>query len=46
VAAGGYDAPSGHRVDIAAEVAAAVAGTTLYLPDDPVPDGGAANPSP
>jgi len=46
VAAGGYDAPSGHRVDIAADVAAAVAGTTLYLPDDPVPAGGAANPSP
>jgi len=46
VAAGGYDAPSGHRVDIAADVAAAVAGTTLHLPDDTVADGGAANPTP
>ncbi|MFI5906761.1 TIGR02452 family protein [Dactylosporangium sp. NPDC051541] len=36
---GTYTARSGTTVDIAAAVGAAVAGTRLYTPDDPVPSG-------
>lgn len=46
VQAGGYRAPSGGWVDIAAAVAAAVSGTRLHLPDDPLPSEGTGNPPP
>ena len=36
VHSGGYVPPRGNRVSIAGEVARAVAGTRLYLPDDPL----------
>jgi uncharacterized protein (TIGR02452 family) len=36
VESGGYRAPGGGEVELAREVAAAVAGTCLYLPDDQV----------
>lgn len=35
--AGGYRAPQGGRVDLTDRIRAAVDGTRLYLPDDPVP---------
>jgi uncharacterized protein (TIGR02452 family) len=38
VQSGGYRAPGGEHVDIAEQVAAAVAGTRLYLPGAPLPE--------
>ncbi len=35
---GGYRTPDGSWVDLADQVAAAVAGTRLHLPDEPLPD--------
>lgn len=46
VAQGGYRAASGAWVDIAEALAAAVAGTRLHLPAEPLPDPGTANPAP
>ena len=43
---GGYRTAAGDRVDIADGVAAAVAGTCLHLPDEPLPADGPRNPAP
>jgi len=43
---GGYRVASGAWVDITDAVANAVAGTRLYLPDEPLPVAGPANPAP
>jgi uncharacterized protein (TIGR02452 family) len=43
---GGYRTAGGDRVDIAERVAAAVAGTRLYLPDAPLPEPAGDRPAP
>ena len=43
---GGYRARSGRWVDLSADVSAAVAGTRLYLPDEPLQPDTARNPAP
>ena len=46
VARGGYPTAAGAQVEISGAVAAAVTGTRLYLPDEPLTPSGTPNPSP